>query len=123
MILNLDTRVQEIHLPVEYDPDFGTQRPQDVVGFVVTSYSATSHFDFILLMPNVDDDDELNALIQDVMSSFLPEQRKYTLRDIDDEDVVLFEKKYTPLLSFVPESLMDDRICFYWQFPPKHRMQ
>ena len=123
-MLNIDTRVQKIPLPVELDPDFGNQRPENVQGFVINVKNRLSFYTykFILLMPPIECDTELEELIKDVMKRFLETRDKYTIRDLSDEDVNFFESKPTPILSFHPDSLLDDKISFYWQTPPRHLM-
>lgn len=122
-MLDIDTRVRKIALPLELDPDFGDQHPEDVKGFVIDVITRNNReYTLILLMPEVEDDIELEELIFDVLKRFLEPKAKYTIRDLDDEDVVYFENNPLPVLSFHPSSLLDDKICFYWQIPPKHLM-
>lgn len=124
MLNNIDTRVQKIPLPLELDPDFGNQRPENVQGFVINVKNKFSFnsYEFILLMPETECDIELEELIGDVMKRFLEAKDRYTIRDLDDNDVAFFENQPLPVLCFHPNSLLDDKISFYWQTPPKHLM-
>jgi hypothetical protein len=121
-MLEVETRVHKISLPLELDPDFGSQYPNNVEGFVVTVRNTRDVYEFILLMPAIDDDAEMTSLVQDVMHSFLESSDKYDLRDLSDIDVALFEKFSLPVLCFHPDSVLSDKISFFWQIPPRDLM-
>lgn len=118
----LDPKIREIYLPLEYDPDFGDQRQDDAHGFVINVYNIKHSHSFILLMPLLESDEELESLLKAVMQTFLEPKDQYTIRDLYDEDVQIFKKKPIPILSYHPESLLDDQVSFYWQYPPKRKM-
>jgi len=117
-----NTRIREIQLPLEYDPDFGEKAPMLSDGFSVSVYNRKYKYDFILLLPNVDCDDELQTLIEDVVNHFLDSSDKYLIRDLEDEDVEIFLDTPMPVLCYHPASIFEDKISFYWQYPPKHLM-
>lgn len=121
-MLEVDTRVQKIPLPVELDPDFGDQYPSNVEGFLVTVRNTFDVYELILLMPSIDDDIEMANLVSDVMQNFLEPSDKYEIRDLNDIDVALFEKFSLPVLCFHPNSVQSDKISFFWQIPPRSLM-
>jgi hypothetical protein len=121
-MLEVETRVNKISLPLELDPDFGSQYPNNVEGFVVTVRNTLDVYEFILLMPPIDDDVEMTSLVRDVMLSFLEPADKYDIRDLSDIDVALFEKFSLPVLCFHPDSTQSDKISFFWQIPPRDLM-
>lgn len=123
-MIELDTRVRKIALPLELDPDFGDLAPENVQGFVLDVLTRKNReYSLILLMPMIECDEELEELISEVLMRFLERRAKYTIRDLDDEDVEIFKDLQIPVLSFHPASLADEKICFYWQIPPRHLMQ
>jgi hypothetical protein len=121
-MLGSNTRIREIPLPLEYDPDFGKKSPIVADGFVISVYNRKYKYDFILLLPNLDCDDELQILTDAVVKHFLDPTDNYLLRDLADEDVEMFLNTPIPVLCYHPASIFEDKISFYWQYPPKHLM-
>lgn len=124
-MLAIDSRVFKMHLPVELDPDFGNLKPDKGHGFVVTVFKKTKEgkkrkYEFILLIPDTDiPDEDLECLLDGVAETFLERNEEYRIRDLTDEDVDEYTKD-TPVLSFHPKSVYDEKIGFFWQKPPHH---
>lgn len=125
-MLAFDGRVFKMHLPVELDPDFGNIQPDKGQGFVVTVFKKNKdgirkrRFKFLLLIPDIDiSDGDLMCILEGVTEIFLEKKEEYKIRDLTDEDVGEYTKD-TPVLSFHPKSIYDEKIGFFWQKPPHH---
>ena len=121
-----ESRVQKIPLYKELDADFGTFFPTDVDSYISTVASKShGYFDFLLLIPELDDDLVFKEIIDDIMLIFFEKGDKYKLRKITDEEITYYEKnKYiTPILSFDPNTMINDKLGFFWLIPPKYLWQ
>ena len=122
----LENRVQKIPLYRELDADFGSHSPSEVE-FYVSTVASKSHgyFDFLLMIPEIEDDIAFKELVEDIMLTFFEKGDKYKIRRITDEEANYYEKnKYvTPILSFDPSTIINDKLGFFWLVPPKHLWQ
>ena len=123
--MTLESHVFKMHLPVELDPDFGNAKPSNGHGFVLSVYKRKYgvrkfKYEFILLIPCRDlPEEDIEILLDEVTEIFLERNEDYKIRDLCDEDVDEYTKD-TPVLSFHPKSVYDEKIGFFWQKPPKH---
>ena len=121
-----ESRVQKIQLHKELDADFGSLFPKEVEGYISTILSKRQHyFEFLLILPKIEDDLAFNEIVDDVMLSFFETGSKYRIRRVTDEEVEFYEKNkyFTPIISFDPHTVINDKLGFFWLVPPKHLRQ
>jgi len=110
--LPFDSCVQKVQLPKELDVDFGCFFPTDIKGYTIT----VGFEQFLLLIPNMR---KPKSVIQDIMAVFFKDE-KYQTEPVTDEEIGNFEtnKYHLPILSYDPNTLLDDKISFFWLIPP-----
>jgi len=121
-----ESRVQKIPLYKELDADFGSLSPKGVESYVTTVASKQHGFlDFLLMIPEMEDDYVFKELVEDIMLTFFERGDKYKVRRITEDEVAYYEKNkyHSPILSFDPNTLINDRLGFFWLVPPKHLWQ
>ena len=121
LLLSHDSCVQKVQLPKELDADFGCFFPTDIKSYVITIFSRQP-LDFLLLIPNMK---RTKSVIQEVMLNFFEKGDKYLVKDASDQDIQNFEtnKYHLPILSYDPNTLLDDKISFFWLVPPIYLRQ
>lgn len=123
-------RIRKIESRSDLDPDFGDLAPDPVDAYVISvtpkgSPNPKSRYQFITLLPETETEEDSYELLNDVMTEFLNEGDRYSVRDFDDKHVedYINQGSNAPIISFDPESLESDRISFLWLVPPKFLMQ
>ena len=122
----LDSRVQKIQLYKELDVDFGSLFPEEVEGYISTVLSKRhTYFEFLLILPKLEDDIVFNEIVDDVMLIFFEKGSKYKIRRVTNEEIEIYKKNkyFTPILSFDPYTVLNDKLGFFWLVPPKHLRQ
>lgn len=122
----INLRVKKIELLKEVDPDFSDEfLDEEAIGFNVTviRHDDNYTYSFILLAPDFEDDGEITKIIEDVLFLFLDTNESYVLKDMTENDLFLLDSNRNyPILKFHPDSILDDKISFYWHTPPTHLM-
>jgi hypothetical protein len=120
-------KICKIESRYDLDPDFGDLQPDiaDAYMISVTPKTASSRYNFITLLPEMESVEDTYSLLSKVMTEFLNEGDRYTVRDFDDRHAEDFISKgsHAPIISFDPDSLDGDLISFLWLVPPKFLMQ
>jgi len=122
------TKIQRIDPRIDLDPDFGHSQPDYAEAYQVSVTprvgSNKERYKFIALLPELDSEEEVYALLSDVMDEFLVKGDKYTVREFTDDKVeeYIANGSYGPIISFDPESIAGEKISFLWLVPPKHLM-
>lgn len=129
-MLNQTTRIRKIQHRYELDPDFGDIQPHNADAYLVSvtpnkPESEAKRYQFITLLPETDSTEESYDLLSDVLTEFLENGDRYTVRDFDQDHVEDYISKgsKSPIISFDPETLSCDQISFLWLVPPKFLMQ
>ena len=129
-MFHTSTKIRRIDSRKDLDPDFGCTAPDYadayVVSVVPTADSLISkRYKFIALLPELESEEDVYALLSDVMDEFLAKGDKYTVREFTDEraEEYIADGSYGPIISFDPESIEAEKISFLWLVPPKHLMQ
>ena len=121
------TKIQRIDPRLDLDPDFGHLQPDYADAYqvsVIPRKGSAKRYKFIALLPELEADDDVYALLSDVMDEFLLKGDKYTVREFTDDKVeeYIANGSYGPIISFDPESVASEKISFLWLVPPKHLM-
>ena len=122
------TCVRKIESRFELDPDFGDLQPETADAYMVSVSPkglAKGRYKFITLLPEMESAEAAYSLLGKVMTEFLNEGDRYTVRDFDDKQAEEYINKgsISPIISFDPDSLEGDEISFLWLVPPKFLMQ
>lgn len=124
------TKIRRIDSREDLDPDFGCTSPEYADAYVVSVVPKpdsliTKRYKFIALLPELETEEDVYALLSDVMDEFLGKGDKYTVREFTDEraEEYIADGSYGPIISFDPESIEAEKISFLWLVPPKHLMQ
>lgn len=130
MYYTTSSRIRKIEPREHLDPDFGNIQPDPVDAYVISvtpknSEDAKCRYQFITLLPESDTEQESIDLLDEVMTEFLNEGDRYTVRGCSDRHVeeYIAEGSQGPIISFDPDSLDSDQISFLWLTPPKFLMQ
>ena len=129
-MLNQTTRIRKIQHRYELDPDFGDIQPHNAEAYLVSVIpngpgNETKRYQFITLLPETETTEESYDLLNDVLTEFLDNGDRYTVRDFDQDHVEEYinNSRKAPIISFDPETLSCDQISFLWLVPPKFLMQ
>lgn len=130
MYYTTTSRVRKIESREHLDPDFGNIHPDPVDAYVISvtpknSTTINARYQFITLLPETETEEDSFELLDDVMSEFLNEGDRYTVRVCTDQHVeeYIAAGSQGPIISFDPNSLEADQISFLWLTPPKFLMQ
>lgn len=124
------TKVRRIQARPDLDPDFGDLQPDYVDAYMISvtpnrGADLENRYNFITLLPELEDEEDSKSLLSDVMDEFLVKGDKYSVREFSDDKIeeYIANGSYGPIISFDPDSLECSKISFLWLVPPKHLMQ
>ena len=124
-----NTKIRRIDSRPDLDPDFGNISPEYADAFIVSVVPdhdslVSKRYKFIALLPELETEEDVHALLSDVMDEFLAKGDKYTVREFTDDraEEYIADGSYGPIISFDPESIEAEKISFLWLVPPEHLM-